>query len=96
MFELTTGTKEKVNKIFESDKDGKISQLIEFKRCEGGWLADDVYENVDKARHTWSTRYEVGRYNAENMLPAQLADNVHNFNFAHLCKRWLTNWSRRP
>ncbi len=95
-FVLTTGSGEVVPRVFESDKHGRIATLIEFKRCEGGWLADDVYENVEKARHTWSTRYQVGHYSAENMLPAQLADNVHKFNFAHLCKRWLTNWSRRP
>ncbi|MEE4684556.1 hypothetical protein V2K59_06855 [Pseudomonas alliivorans] len=59
-FSLTTGTKQNIEKVFISDREGKISQLIEFRRCEGGWPADDIYEFTDKTRYTWSTRYEKG------------------------------------
>ncbi|CAM3411418.1 hypothetical protein PSFL111601_23325 [Pseudomonas floridensis] len=94
-FSLTTGTEEEINKAIPSDKDGKISRLFEFERCEGGWMADNIYENVDKNRLTWSTRYEEGKYSAKNMLPEQLADNTHEFKFGHLCKRWLSDLVRR-
>lgn len=95
-FSLTTGTKQKIDKVFISDKEGKISQLIEFKRCEGGWLANGIYENVDKTRLTWSTRYEKGDYSASNILTGRLEDKVYTFKLGHLCKRWLTNLHTRP
>ncbi|WP_025993883.1 fibronectin type III domain-containing protein [Pseudomonas viridiflava] len=96
LFSLTTGTKEEVKKPFLSDKNGKISELIEFKRCEGGWLAKSIYENVDKTRLTWSTRYEKGSYSASNILIGHLEDKVYEFKLGHLCKRWLTNLHTRP
>ncbi|MEE5098476.1 hypothetical protein V2J88_03275 [Pseudomonas alliivorans] len=95
-FSLTTGTGEEVRDVFSSDKNGKISELIEFKRCEGGRLADSIYENVDKTRLTWSTRYERGHYKANNILTGQLEDRAHEFKLGHLCKRWLTNLHTRP
>ncbi|MBC3955013.1 hypothetical protein [Pseudomonas triticifolii] len=95
-FSLTTGAGEEVKKTFLSDENGKISELIEFKRCEGGWLADSIYENVDKKRLTWSTRYEEGIYSASNILTGRLEDKVYEFKLGHLCKRWLTNLHTRP
>ncbi|MEE5067993.1 hypothetical protein V2J74_14890 [Pseudomonas alliivorans] len=95
-FSLTTGTKQNIEKVFISDSEGKISQLIEFRRCEGGWPADDIYEFTDKTRLTWSTRYEKGDYSASNILTGRLEDKVYNFKLGHLCKRWLTNLHTRP
>ncbi|ODJ90984.1 hypothetical protein BB779_10465 [Pseudomonas viridiflava] len=95
-FSLNTGTGEEVKERFLSDSNGRISELIEFKRCEGDWLADSIYENVDKTRLTWSTRYERGDYRANNILAGQLEDKPHTFTLGHLCKRWLTNLHTRP
>ncbi|MEE4911270.1 hypothetical protein V2K30_19655 [Pseudomonas alliivorans] len=95
-FSLTTGTKQNIEKVFISDREGKISQLIEFRRCEGGWPADDIYEFTDKTRYTWSTRYEKGDYSASNILTGRLEDKVYTFKLGHLCKRWLTNLHTRP
>ena len=95
-FSLTTGTKEEIHEIFTSDKEGKISRLIEFNRCEGGWPANDIYEFTDKTRFTWSTLYGKGDYSASNILTGRLEDKVYTFKLGHLCKRWLTNLHARP
>ncbi|KPB73207.1 Uncharacterized protein AC507_2069 [Pseudomonas syringae pv. maculicola] len=67
--------------------------LIEFKGCEGGNYADD-FVHYSNGKSTWSTRYEVGKYWAENVLLKDLADKSHEYWFGHICKRWLSNWSR--
>ncbi|WP_122689315.1 hypothetical protein [Pseudomonas viridiflava] len=95
-FSLTTGTKQKIDKVFISDKKGRISQLIEFNRCEGGWPANDIYEFTDKTRFTWSTLYGKGDYSASNILTGRLEDKIYTFKLGHLCKRWLTNLHARP
>ncbi|MGN2411691.1 hypothetical protein [Pseudomonas syringae] len=86
-------TKTKIPKTFTSNGDGKIMELIEFKGCEGGNYARD-FVHYSNGRNTWSTRYEVGMYWAENALPEHLADKPYIYNFGHICKRWLSNWSR--
>ncbi|KPW37525.1 hypothetical protein ALP45_02966 [Pseudomonas coronafaciens pv. atropurpurea] len=79
---------------YTSDSSGKIMQLIKFGQCEGGTLADNFTYYSENGRETWSTRYQVKSYRANNVLPEQLADKPHTYNFGHVCKRWLTNWSR--
>ncbi len=93
---LATGIGEGAGKTFSSDKNGKISQLIELGRCEGGWLAKDIYEQTGKTRLTWSTRYQKRNYSARNILAGRLEDKPHTFTLGHLCKRWLTNLHTRP
>ncbi|XYQ83004.1 fibronectin type III domain-containing protein [Pseudomonas syringae] len=95
-FLLATGAGQGISKLFSSDKDGKISQLIEFKRCEGGMPAKDIYEHTGKTRLTWSTHYRKGYYSAKNILAGRLEDKPHTFTLGHLCKRWLTNLHTRP
>lgn len=95
-FSLDTGAGQGIDEIFSSDKDGKISQLIEFRLCEGGALAKDIYEHTGKTRLTWSTRYQKRYYNAKNILAGRLEDKPHTFTLGHLCKRWLTNLHTRP
>lgn len=79
---------------YTSDSSGKIMQLITFGRCEGGKLADNFTHYSENGSETWSTRYQSKYYWAKNVLPEQLADKPHKYNFGHICKRWLTNWSR--
>ncbi|MGN2438165.1 hypothetical protein [Pseudomonas syringae] len=79
---------------YTSDSSGKIMQLITFGRCEGGKLAGNFTYYSENGRETWSTRYQSKHYWAKNVLPEQLADKPHRYNFGHVCKRWLTNWSR--
>ncbi|EPN45347.1 hypothetical protein A244_25596 [Pseudomonas syringae pv. actinidiae ICMP 18807] len=79
---------------YTSDSSGKIMQLITFGRCEGGNLAGNFTYYSENGRETWSTRYQSKHYWAKNVLPEQLADKPHRYNFGHVCKRWLTNWSR--
>ncbi|WP_122436580.1 fibronectin type III domain-containing protein [Pseudomonas viridiflava] len=93
---LATDIGEGAGKTFSSDKNGKISQLIELGRCEGGWLAKDIYEQTGKTRLTWSTRYQKRNYSARNILAGRLEDKPHTFTLGHLCKRWLTNLHTRP
>ncbi|MBM0141221.1 hypothetical protein JHZ66_20780 [Pseudomonas cannabina pv. alisalensis] len=84
---------DKIEKRQISDSAGKIMHLIEFKGCEGGNYADD-FVHYSNGKSTWSTRYEVGKYWAENVLLKDLADKPHEYWFGHICKRWLSNWSR--
>ncbi|MFA0995721.1 MULTISPECIES: hypothetical protein [Pseudomonas syringae group] len=79
---------------YTSDSSGKIMQLITFGRCDGGKLAGNFTYYSENGRETWSTRYQTKHYWARNVLPEQLADKPHRYNFGHICKRWLTNWSR--
>ncbi|SDW28403.1 hypothetical protein SAMN05444064_10294 [Pseudomonas syringae] len=76
-----------------SDSSGKIMQLLTFKGCEGGQLADN-FVHYSNGKNTWSTRYEVGDYWAVNRLLENLADKPYVYKFGHICKRWLINWSR--
>ncbi|GAB7531567.1 hypothetical protein PS3A_39790 [Pseudomonas sp. 3A(2025)] len=71
-----------------SDSSGKISELIKFNGCEGGSYADP-FIHVNNGRNTWATRYRAGRYKALNVLPGAHADKPHDYDFGHICKRWL-------
>jgi len=92
-FVLELNSKLKIKKTLISDKEGRISDLIEFPRCEGGWLA--VFVHYSNGKHTWSTRYHAGTYSAAEVLSEHLADKPHLYNFGHICNRWLSNWSRQ-
>ncbi|GAB7531677.1 hypothetical protein PS3A_40910 [Pseudomonas sp. 3A(2025)] len=78
---------------YTSDSAGKVSELIKFSGCEGGHYAQP-FIHVNNGRNTWATRYEKGSYEALNVLPGIHADKPHLYNFGHICKRWLINWSR--
>ncbi|WP_236709464.1 fibronectin type III domain-containing protein [Pseudomonas sp. Leaf127] len=79
--------------LYSSDRHGKIAALIKFNRCEGGEYAEP-FVHINNGRNTWATRYKVGAYQALNVLPGALADKPHRYDFGHVCKRWLVNWSR--
>ncbi|GAB7531675.1 hypothetical protein PS3A_40890 [Pseudomonas sp. 3A(2025)] len=78
---------------YTSDSSGKISELIKFSGCEGGFYAEP-FIHVNNGRNTWATRYEVGDYDALNVLPGAHADKPYKYKFGHICKRWLINWSK--
>ncbi|AKT32019.1 hypothetical protein RYA05_32460 [Pseudomonas syringae pv. actinidiae] len=82
------------NGRYISDSSGKIMHRVAFKRCEGGWLANNFTHLSDNGRETWSTRYEPIKYWAKNILAEQLADKPHIYNLGLICNRWLINWSR--
>ncbi|EPM45685.1 fibronectin type III domain-containing protein [Pseudomonas syringae] len=65
------------NGRYISDSSGKIMHRVAFKRCEGGWLANNFTHLSDNGRETWSTRYEPIKYWAKNILAEQLADKPH-------------------
>lgn len=79
--------------VYTSDSGGKVSDLIKFNGCEGGHYAQP-FIHVNNGRNTWATRYEKGDYEARNVLPGIHADKPHLYNFGHICKRWLINWSK--
>lgn len=78
---------------YTSDRNGKILELVKFEGCTGGYYADP-FLHVNNGRNTWATRYEVGDYKALNLLAGTQAEEPHLYNFGHICKRWLINWSR--
>ncbi|MBX8529712.1 hypothetical protein K5D32_08580 [Pseudomonas cichorii] len=84
---------ESIPKSFTSDAEGRISELIEFDRCESGNYADN-FVHKHNGRNTWSTQYLVGKYGAVNVLLGSMADKPHVYAFGHICKRTLINWSR--
>ncbi|RMQ49847.1 hypothetical protein ALQ04_01304 [Pseudomonas cichorii] len=87
--------KKKLSKSYISDIAGKVSELVEFNRCEGGKYAGNfVHKNDVKGRNTWGTLYRVGQYSALNVLLENMADKPHEYDFGHICKRTLVNWSR--
>ncbi|MCI3946802.1 hypothetical protein K0038_03876 [Pseudomonas syringae] len=94
VLDFLLGVENDVAVTYTSDSAGKIMQVITFDRCEGGRLADNFTYYSENGRETWSTRYQLKKYWARNVLPEQLADKPHIYNFGHVCKRWLTNWSR--
>ncbi|MCV4281248.1 hypothetical protein [Pseudomonas capsici] len=83
----------KIEEEFTSDASGKISKLIEFSPCEGGRYADN-FVHKHNGRNTWSTLYKAGSYSARNLLLGSLEDKPHVYDFGHICKRTLVNWSR--
>ncbi|NAT17300.1 hypothetical protein CU663_21185, partial [Pseudomonas syringae pv. actinidifoliorum] len=82
------------NGRYISDSSGKIMHRVAFKRCEGGWLANNFTHLSDNGRETWSTRYEPIKYWAKNVLAEQLADKRHIYNLGLICNRWLINCKR--
>ncbi|MFK7699594.1 hypothetical protein [Pseudomonas caspiana] len=87
-----TGSRDPIFLI--SGSDGKASKLLEFGKCEGGDLANNFTQKIDKNRATWATRYKVGFYTGANVLLGELADSLHSHGFGHICKRFLVNWER--
>ncbi|MBX8491685.1 hypothetical protein K5D56_19125 [Pseudomonas cichorii] len=83
----------KIPKTFTSDAMGKISELFEFDRCESGNYAGN-FVHKHNGRNTWSTQYLAGTYSAVNVLLESMADKPHVYDFGHICKRTLINWSR--
>lgn len=81
-------------KILTSDASGKVSELLEFDTCTGGNAAN-YFTHRSNGRNTWATRYKVGSYSATNVLLEELANKPHVYNFGHICKRTLVNWSRK-
>ncbi|MFJ4142388.1 hypothetical protein [Pseudomonas sp. NPDC089734] len=93
-FELRPNEGEKkIIKTFMSDMAGSISEVITFNRCEGGSYAGN-FIHKDKSRNTWGTRYKTGTYIPINVLLESMADKPHEYDFGHICKRMLVNWSR--
>lgn len=80
-------------KTLVSDASGKASELLKFEPCTGGDPAN-YFTHRSNGRNTWATRYKVGKYTATNTLLEELADKPHLYNFGHICKRTLVNWSR--
>lgn len=78
---------------YVSDNRGTVMELIRFSGCEGGDYAGS-FTHVSNGKNTWATRYQRGIYYALNVLPGTLADTPLIYNFGHICKRWLINWSR--
>lgn len=78
----------KIVRQFFSDKDGKISQVINLGQCYGGLQADEF---VDKNRgfNTWSSRYEPGAYFVGNALLGTPEKNPHTFYIGHICSQRL-------
>ncbi|MFJ4142390.1 hypothetical protein [Pseudomonas sp. NPDC089734] len=95
-FELEPHQGEKeITKTWISDSAGKISELIEFNRCDGGKYAKNfVHKNHVKGKNTWATLYRVGHYRAFNVLLEDRAEQPYKYDFGHVCKRMLVNWSR--
>lgn len=75
---------------YTSDSSGKVLERITFSGCEGGKYAES-FIHVNNGRNTWATRYRAGHYKALNVLPGAHADKPHEYNFGHICKRWLIN-----
>ncbi|WP_122665414.1 hypothetical protein [Pseudomonas viridiflava] len=78
-----------------SGSDGKASRLLEFGKCEGGTLAKEFTQNLEKGRATWASRYRTGTYVGTNVLLDHLADKPHVYLFGHICNRFLINWQSR-
>ncbi|MBD8814979.1 hypothetical protein IFR09_27835, partial [Pseudomonas syringae] len=88
-----SGVADRKTTVYTSGSDGKVVELIKFSGCKGGFYAKP-FIHVNNGRNTWATRYEVGDYEALNLLPGVHADKPHHYNFGHICNRWLINWSR--
>lgn len=78
--------------FYTSDSKGKVLELVKFSGCTEGHYADP-FIHVSGGRNTWATRYETGDYHALNVLAGTQADKPHQYDFGHICKRWLINWS---
>lgn len=93
-FELRLQDPERsITKTLVSDASGKAQELLQFGTCEGGKAAE-YFVHRHNGRNTWATRYKVGKYFAANQLLEHLADKPHVYDFGHICKRTLVNWSR--
>jgi hypothetical protein len=77
-----------------SEGDGKGLELLEFRKCEGGKPAEYFKHKQEYGVNTWGTNYQVAQYRGKNVLLEDLADKAHQYNFGHVCKRYLVNWSR--
>jgi hypothetical protein len=82
-----------ISRTLVSDASGKAQELLQFGTCEGGRAAE-YFVHRHNGRNTWATRYKVGKYFAANVLLEHLADKPHVYDFGHICKRTLVNWSR--
>lgn len=76
-----------------SNSSGTYEELLEVGTCTGGKAASN-FVHKNNGRNTWATRYQVGKYYAENVLLQELANKPHVYDFGHICKRTLVNWSR--
>lgn len=94
-FELElTDPKRYLYKTLVSDSSGKAQELLQIGTCEGGTYAGTFIQRHNGV-NTWSTRYKKGKYFATNALLEHLADKPHVYDFGHICKRTLVNWSRK-
>lgn len=80
--------------VLTSEGDGKVLKLLEFRKCEGGKPAEYFKYKQEYGVNTWGTNYQVAHYEGKNVLLEDLADDPHRYNFGHICKRHLVNWSR--
>lgn len=80
-------------KTLVSDASGRAIELLKFEACTGGKAAQ-YFTHRSNGRNTWATRYKNGTYWATNSLLEELANKPHVYNFGHICKRTLVNWSR--
>lgn len=81
-------------KILTSGPDGKASELVEFRKCEDGFSAQNFRYKQGYGINVWATKYQVAQYTGKNILLEALADEPHVYNFGHICKRYLVNWFR--
>ncbi|WP_349969841.1 hypothetical protein [Pseudomonas caspiana] len=88
------GSKDMDPVVVVSGGDGKALKLITFEKCEGGWLAESFIHKQENGKNTWATRYKVGSYVGTNVLLEVLADKPHEYNFGHICNRFLINWTK--
>ncbi len=88
------GATEMAPVVVISGVDGKASKLITFEKCEGGRLAGSFIHKQENGKNTWATRYKVGSYVGTNVLLEVLADKPHEYNFGHICNRFLINWTK--
>jgi hypothetical protein len=82
------------SEVLISGSDGKASRLLEFRKCKGGKPAEYFKYKQEYGVNTWGTNYQVAHYAGHNVLLEDLEDKPHQYNFGHICKRYLVNWSR--
>jgi hypothetical protein len=82
--------KKEIFRIMTSDSSGSAKEMLDIGVCVGGNPAG-YFTHRHNGRNTWATQ---GEYFAKNVLLEGLADKPHIYNFGHICKRTLVNWSR--
>lgn len=85
--------KNEIYRVITSDSSGGAKEMLDIGTCIGGDPAG-YFTHRQNGRNTWATRYITGKYFAKNVLLEELANKPHIYDFGHICKRTLVNWSR--